>query len=388
MLLKIEGLNIAARQLTVFIGVIAMIIITMQGIAMMIIRKKIILPIQIIEKQMLDISNGNLSSEFNLEENTSEIGMLSFAISTLKRKLNQYISGISDILALISQGELNHYATGVYEGDFIPIKNSLNQILDSLNYTLSNISISTKQVFVVSDQVSSSSGILSHGAITQASTIEELSSTVEVVTKEIEKTSQNTIQARELSNQAVKEVDFGNTQMESMQVAMRNIADSSAAISKIIKSIEDIAFQTNILALNAAVEAARAGEAGKGFAVVADEVRSLATKSAEAAKSTSELIENSSNAVQIGIRTANETANSLKRIVNTSTSISDVITQINTHTNQQSKFMKNISESLGEVSGVVQTNAATAEESAATSEELSAQVVQLSKLISNFKCRI
>ena len=367
--------------------VMVLVVMVMQIAAMIIIRGKVITPLKIIEAQILEISHGNLSADFNLEENTSEIGMLSFGISTLKSKLNLYISDISDTLLLISNGDLTHGITTEYEGDFSPIKVSLNKILDSLNNTMSDITISASNVSAGSEQVASGATVLAEGATTQAHNLQELSVTMDDIRQKIQETSQSASEASALSNTAVQEVTFGNTQMEGMLVAMADIEKSSLGISKIIKAIEDIAFQTNILALNAAVEAARAGVAGKGFAVVAEEVRNLASKSSESAKLTAGLINESMQAVKTGTETANRTADSLKKIVNTSTEISGIVVEISEQAKMQSETIDDIAQSIEEVSVVVQTNAATAEESAASSEELSAQAIKLSTLVGDFKCR-
>ena len=367
--------------------VMVLVVMVMQIAAMIIIRGKVITPLKIIEAQILEISRGNLSADFNLEENTSEIGMLSFGISTLKSKLNLYISDISDTLLLISNSDLTHGITTEYEGDFSPIKVSLNKILDSLNNTMSDIAISASNVSAGSEQVASGATVLAEGATTQAHNLQELSVTMDDIRQKIQETSQSASEASALSNTAVQEVTFGNTQMEGMLVAMADIEKSSLGISKIIKAIEDIAFQTNILALNAAVEAARAGVAGKGFAVVAEEVRNLASKSSESAKLTAGLINESMQAVKTGTETANRTADSLKKIVNTSTEISGIVVEISEQAKMQSETIDDIAQSIEEVSVVVQTNAATAEESAASSEELSAQAIKLSTLVGDFKCR-
>jgi len=235
------------------------------------------------------------------------------------------------------------------------------------------------------DQVSVSAQSLSQGATQQASAIEELASTIEHIAGQVKKNAESTSKVKNLITDTSSEVSNGNKQMAEMLKAMNDINNSSSEISKIIKVIDDIAFQTNILALNAAVEAARAGAAGKGFAVVADEVRNLAGKSAQAAKNTTELIEDSIIKVQEGTVIANSTANSLNEIVKSVDEISNLIVSIDKASEQQSSSIQEVTLGIEQISTVVQTNSATAEESAAASEELSGQATMLGELIAKIK---
>ena len=384
---QIANLSASAERMSIVLVILVIFVIFMQFSSAVIIKKRVITPLKTIQDEVIEISKGNLSSEFNLPEDTSEIGMLSFGISTLKSKLTTYIGDISDILALISIGDLRSSVDIEYEGDFYPIKDSLNQILAGLNILITNIVNTTVQVSTESEQVAAGSTVLANGTTAQASNIEELSTTLAYITNQINDTTENVIQAANLSNESVNEVEISHTKMKGLLLAMKDIDNCSVEISKIIKSIEDVAFQTNILALNAAVEAARAGEAGKGFAVVADEVRNLASKSAASAKTTSELIENSMKAVTTGLEAANETAKSLNKIVDTSNLISNTIIKISTSSTEQSDSMNDINISISEISDIIQNNASSAEESAAISEELSAQAISLDALVAKFKCR-
>jgi len=239
---------------------------------------------------------------------------------------------------------------------------SIQSVIDNLNEFIAEISSSADQVAVGAKQLSDSSMTLSQGATEQASTIEELTAAIEEILSQVKLNAENAGIANELTNTAKNDAEEGNLHMQKMLEAMEEINQSSASISKIIKVIDEIAFQTNILALNAAVEAARAGQYGKGFAVVADEVRSLAMRSAKAAKETADLIEGSIEKVTNGTRIANDTASSLNKIMENTAKTAELITNISIASKEQSVGISQINEGISQVSQVVQLNSATAEE--------------------------
>ncbi len=260
--------------------------------------------------------------------------------------------------------------------------NALKKLVDDNFNALSNISDAGSQVTVSSSQVASASQALAQGSTEQASAIEEITASIDEIA---EKTKQNADQANEASGLvgvAIGDVKEGNEQMKSMMAAMQDINKSSESISKIIKTIDDIAFQTNILALNAAVEAARAGEAGKGFAVVAEEVRSLAAKSAAAAAETAELIEASIGKVNAGSKIADDTAKAMDAIAKVVQQSEVIINGIAESSNYQATAVAQIEQAISQVSQVVQTNSATSEECAAASEELSNQASRMREMLS------
>jgi len=271
-----------------------------------------------------------------------------------------------------------------YVGDLNPILLATRKLEADLNSTLENIATASDQVNSGAEQVSSGAQALAQGATEQAASVEELAATINSISEQVKSTAEHARQAETDNRHAGEEITICSGHMNELMNAMQAIDAKSKEISKVIKAIEDIAFQTNILALNAAVEAARAGSAGKGFAVVADEVRNLATKSQEAAKSTAALIEETVKAVQNGTELSVETDESLKKVVSDSEKVSQSVTLISSATDEQANAIAQVTTGIDQISSVVQTNSATAEESAAASEELSGQANLLKELVSAF----
>ena len=288
-------------------------------------------------------------------------GNLSDAVSTIKG----YIKEISQVLGEMSDGNLTVEITSDYKGDFVELKQSINSIIEALNETLQDINNAAEQVAAGTGQVSEGSQTISQGATEQASSIEELSASATQIAEQTRQNAGNANTASTLANTAKNDAAAGNEQMKAMQQAMVEINESSDNISKIIKVIDDIAFQTNILALNAAVEAARAGVHGKGFAVVAEEVRNLAAKSADAARQTTDLIEGSIRKTEAGTKIADETAKALGDIVSGVEEAAQLVGEIASASNEQASAITQVNNGIEQMSQVVQTNSATSEEAAA-----------------------
>ncbi len=346
---------------------------------------------RLVEKLNL-LAQGQLNLDYSFGEGNEYTETEYQTFKALYESLEQATEGItamvkdiSNVLSEIAGGNLDLEITAEYRGDFLEIKDSMNHIIRSLSEILGDINEAAEQVSSGSRQVSDGSQALSQGSTEQASSIEELTASISEIAAQTKQNAGNANKASELANTAKDNAIRGDEHMKEMLTSMEAINESSMNISKIIKVIDDIAFQTNILALNAAVEAARAGQHGKGFAVVAEEVRSLAARSASAASETTELIEGSIHKVQAGTKIANETAAALKSIVTEVEKAADLIGDIANASNEQASGIAQINMGIEQVSQVVQNNSATAEESAAASEELSSQAELLKERVNKFR---
>lgn len=303
----------------------------------------------------------------------------------MSRIITKPIKEVVEIANEVASGNLDVRVSVKSEDETGQLSRAFSIMTSKVNDVMVSINAASSQVAAGSRQVSDSSMSLSQGATEQASSIQELTASIEEISSQTRQNATNAIDAKEMTGVAREYAETGNNEMTGMLQAMSEINDSSKSISKIIKVIDDIAFQTNILALNAAVEAARAGQHGKGFAVVAEEVRNLAARSAAAAKETTDMIETSIHKVEGGTKIANDTAEALNKIVDSISNVSELVSEIASASDEQAQGVEQINQGINQISDVVQTTSATAEETAAASEELSSQAELLKEQVATFK---
>ena len=392
--LRTEQDNIIKRQNTVSTIAIVVIIVAMILATILVLRialliiKSIVIPVEKVRGALVGFSEGKLDIPVDYESN-SELGEMCNALRSSQHTLASVIQDTCRLLEEMGNGNFNcrTEVEQLYVGELSNMLKSIRVINSGLSDTLAQISLSGEQVSSGSEQVSTGAQALAQGATEQASAVQELSATIAEISSRSQSNAKRSEVAIDHSKNADLRVRESADYMEEMVKAMEKISGSSQEIGKIIATIENIAFQTNILALNAAVEAARAGSAGKGFAVVADEVRNLATKSDQAAKATKELIDNSITSVQDGSEIVKRVSESLDKTVEATNESMSALQEIAKAVEEEAEAIAQVTEGIDQISSVVQTNSATSEQSAAASEELSSQASLMKELLSKFRLR-
>ena len=370
------------RNLFLIIGLIGFIIILVVSIFLATTFSN---PLKQLAKSLIEIKKTSDFSKRSKITGNDEIGQTITAVNELMESLQTAFGAVNSVMEAVARGDLSQRINGEYQGGIEELKEAINKSLDVLCHTMKKVYDVSEQVNSGSNELKSSAQVIADGTSTQAGNLEEISSSMDVVSTQSQDNNSNATNVQDLVSQTLEVVQRGNHQMTDMLQSMNKINDTSAKVTKVVKVIDEIAFQTNLLALNAAIEAARAGKYGKGFAVVAEEVRNLASRSAEAAKNTTELIENSTREIEQGVKKADQTAEVLGEISSDVTRANDLIGDIAVASSEQVSSIKEINRGLGQINNIVQQNSAVSEETAASSAELSNQSTELQSLINQFK---
>lgn len=347
-------------------------------------REELLVPITKVSSQMVAMSEGNLHEPFDMAEDDSEVGRMVGAIRFMKDNLVKIIGEITEVLEQMGDGNYEVALKQNYVGEFSAIRESFYKISQEIRHTLLNLREMSEQIKSGSLQLADAATNLAESSTVQASTVSDLTTLAENLYADMDKNSNDARECVEIADMAGQTLSAGNIKMHELKEAIDEIRKCSEEINAIIGAIEDIATQTNLLSLNAAIEAARAGDAGRGFAVVAEQVKKLAEESAKSAKETTRLIETTVEAVEKGNTIADETAQNMEEVMAGAKMATEKMSQISNLLDQNVQYMKKIDVDLGNISGAVDDNAATSEETAAISQEQSSQVEMMAELMDKF----
>ena len=376
------------RELTASMLVVAILaVLVLILLVVFQVRRVIGRPVKELSQAATRIAEGELEQTIRYHSR-DELGVLADDFNRVTLRLRDYVTYITEIsekLHEIATGNLAFTLENEYAGEFKRIKSALDEISHSLNNAMGQLRAASRDVAAGAEQVSAGATTLSQGSTEQAAEVETLAEHINAVSDSVHKIAMGAQKASAISEDVKTGILSSNDKMQNMTLVIQRISDKSTEIHKIVKTIEDIAFQTNILALNAAVEAARAGSAGKGFAVVADEVRALAGKSSAAAQETTILLQQTVDSMDEGVHAAQDTADSMLKVVSQADEMNNLIDGIANYTRQQEADTAEITRGIDQISTVVQTNVATAEQSASASEELSGQAIMLRELVARFR---
>lgn len=377
-------LKSAIRSTFIFVSIAILAIIVICVILISYITKGVINPLVMITENSKKLAEGELDFQIDIHSE-NEVGVLAKALNESVSELALYVKTIQKAMEKLASKDLNVYQETNFKGEFVRIQEAILSFVNSLNQAFMQIQGACQTVKRSSSQLSDNTQAFAQGATEQASTSQELAATISEISQQVKNSAVVAENAKERAAIVGEEMTKSNEKMGELVDAMDQMSHRSKEIEKIIHTIEDIAFQTNILALNAAVEAARAGEAGKGFAVVADEVRSLASRSAEASKNTAVLITGSMESIENGVRIANETAEILLHTVEAAKEVTETISNISNIASEEAQAIETVTQGISQIADVIQSNSASIQESAASSQEMSDMANTLNDLLTEFQ---